>query len=411
MFSPHTSRSNSAVAPIALFALGCLLFLAAAPAQAANPVNTRYKSDDLVRDVHFDQSAPTGKFRNRIADAAKTWKKLDVAVFNVLKSSTMSLSSNPCATENGEFVGGIIRGPIAGSTTLAENLSCVNTATGQLIGFRQTYNTKYKFYTGTGEPPNSKYDLQAVATHELGHAQGWTGDHYSNRNNSGLCANKGKQATMCPIIFQGNKRLRTLVPNDTQPVVDAYAKPFSAALAAIGDVRAPAGWSGAVREMYYDASSSAVAPGGAGARACLAGLLRLRGTLGNDTFAGDDGPQLIGLARGRDLGFSKGGDDCIVGGFGADDVRAGPGNDTIVGGPGQDIILGGPGNDLYVGGLGPDIIYSADGFFDRIRCGRRDSEVDRVLAADPGDALVDCEMTPPDFTAIPLPPSYEFAQD
>ena len=225
MFPTHTRRSHSSGAKVGAF-LVIGLRSALWPRRRRKPPPrsySRYAEDDLVRKVYFDPSVPAGTFRSRIADAAATWMKLDVARFEVDTSRTTGLSDNPCATVDGSFIGGIIRGPIAGNGTLAENVSCINNETGQLVGFRQTYNTKYSFYTGTGNPPKKKYDLQAVATHEFGHAQGWTGDHYSNRNNSNLCANKGKQATMCPEVFLGNKRLRTLADNDRQPVVSAYA--------------------------------------------------------------------------------------------------------------------------------------------------------------------------------------------
>jgi hypothetical protein len=390
MFSDHAGRSKAG----ALLAMACVLSLAAATARADGPVIARYAPGDEVRTVYFDPSVPTGKFRTRIADAAATWRALPgVAQFEVQKSPSMALSPDPCADQNGVPIGGIIRGPVAGSATLAENRSCVNSDTGQLIGFRQTYNQRLKFYIGSGEPPTKKQDLQAIATHELGHSEGWTGDHYSSRNNAKICANKPKQATMCPASYSGTKRLRTLAKEDKQPVLQAYSQPSPAALEALG-LRAPAG----------KAFSSAVAPGGAGARGCLAGLLlRIHLRRGGDTFDGSAGRDLVNLARGDDLGFGKGGDDCIVGGLGADDLRADAGNDTIIAGPGPDIIDGGPGSDLILGGLGDDQIYAADGFFDRIRCGRG---FDRVFTADPGDVLIDCEMTPADFTAIPVPPSY-----
>ena len=372
--------------------MGCVLFLGAAPAHAASPVNSRYAEDDLVRNVYFDPSVATGKFRSRIVDAAETWKALDVARFEVHESRTTGLSDSPCATLDGNFIGGIIRGPIPGNGTLAENISCVNSETGQLVGFRQTYNTKYSFYTGKRNPPAKKYDLQAVATHEFGHAQGWTGDHYSNRNNSNLCANKGKQATMCPEVFLGNKRLRSLADNDRQPVVNAYATPFAANLSALGLGASTPG-----------ASVSAVAPGGAGARGCLLGLLVILKSRGNDSFSGGAGSQLVDLAGGRDIGLGKGGDDCVLGGAGADDLRPGPGHDTVIGGPGADIIAGGPGNDLILGRAGADQIYAGDGSFDRIRCG---DDQDSVFTADPGDVLKNCEQVPSDFTVIPLPPDY-----
>ena len=225
----------------AFFALACVLSLAAAPARAGNPIIARYAPGDQVRNVYFDPSAPTGKFRKRIADAAATWRKLPgVERFEVHKSPSMALSPDPCADQDGVPIGGILRGPVAGSGTLAENRSCIDSETGRLIGFRQTYNKRMKFYMGSGEPPAKKFDLQAVATHELGHSEGWTGDHFSNRNNSKLCGNRSKQATMCPANYSGTKRLRTLTKDDKQPVINAYSQPSTVALDALG-LRAPAG--------------------------------------------------------------------------------------------------------------------------------------------------------------------------
>lgn len=378
-----------------MFALVCFLVLAAAPARAADPIIARYAPGDQVRNIYFDGSAPGGKFRARIAAAAATWNKLPAGErFEVHKSPSVALNSDPCAELNGVPIGGILRGQVAGSTTLAENRSCVNTDTGQLVGFRQTFNQKKKFYVGAGDPPAKKLDLQSVATHELGHSEGWTGDHYQNRNDSKICANKPKQATMCPAAYAGTNRTRTLAQDDKNPVIAAYSQPLAAdALEALG-MRAPAG----------KAFSSAVAPGGAGARGCLAGLIhRIRLRRGDNTFEGGAGRDRVNLAGGSDIGFGKGGDDCIVGGVGNDDLRSDGGNDTIIAGPGDDIIDGGPGNDLILGGRGNDQIYAADGFFDRIRCGKG---FDQVFTADPGDVLIDCEMTPSDFTAIPLLPSY-----
>ena len=178
----------------------------------------------------------------RIANAAATWNKLPgVERFEVHKSPSVALNSDPCAELNGVPIGGVLQGQVAGSTTLAENRSCVDTDTGQPIGFRQTFNKKKKFYIGSGDPPAKKLDLQAVATHELGHSEGWTGDHYQNRNNSKICANKPKQATMCPAAYSGTNRLRTLTKDDKNPVIAAYSQPFASdAFAALG-LRAPAG--------------------------------------------------------------------------------------------------------------------------------------------------------------------------
>ena len=375
----------------ALLALGCALSLAAAAPALAAPMTTRYAPDDQARDVYFAKSVP-GKFRNAIARAATTWKKLpDVARFEVHKSPTMTISENPCDRENGVPIGGIIRRGLPGSGTLAVNVSCVNTDTGALVGFRQAYETHKKFYTGKGNPPRTQYDLQGVATHELGHSQGWTGDHYENRNKSKLCANRAKQGTMCPVIYSGTTRQRTLAKDDKKPVVAAYSKGSPLALGAL-----------AMEPPAAEASSSRVAPYRAGVRGCVASALLVHlGRQGN-TFEGGPGRQRVNLGRGRDIALGKGGDDCVVGGAGDDDLRPGPGNDTVIGGAGADIIVGGPGSDLILGLSGADQIYAEDGTFDRIRCG---SELDSVFTADPVDVLLDCEGS--DFTEIPLPPLYE----
>ena len=117
--------------------------MVAAPARASDPIIARYAPGDQVRNVYFDGSVPGGKFRTRIAAAAATWNALPgVERFEVHKSQSVAINSDPCADLNGVPIGGILRGQVAGSTTLAENRSCVNTDTGQLIGFRQTFNQK-----------------------------------------------------------------------------------------------------------------------------------------------------------------------------------------------------------------------------------------------------------------------------
>jgi Ca2+-binding RTX toxin-like protein len=379
---------------------------AAAAMTADAQITGRYATGDRVRAVHFDPSVPTGKWRNAIAKAAATWNKLPATDFQVHKTPSVPLSADACALHNGTPIGGILRASVAGAL-LAENRSCIDPRTGRLIGFRQTYNTRYRFHTGSGDPPRKLFDLQSVATHELGHSEGWFGDHYSGRNNSGLCANKGKQATMCPTIYPGSKRLSSLTQSDKQPVVASYAQP-PIALTGCGSVN--------VNEPQFPecpnprsalvAFPATVAPGGAGARGCLAGLARLiQQRRGGEQFGGGPGAQRANLGAGPDIGLGKGGGDCIVGGLGDDDLRPGPGHDTVVAGPGADIIVGGPGSDLILAGRGADQVYAADGFFDRIRCGW-DTDVDSVFLADAGDVLVDCGLPATAYAAIPLPPSY-----
>jgi hypothetical protein len=349
--------------------------LASAIAHGAGPVTERYPSNDLTQEVFFDPSVPTGSFRDRIAEAAQTWNKLPGVVhFNVVTSSR-AMSLDPCEEVDGRFAGGVIRAPIPGGETsqLAENRNCITVGTNQLIGFRQIYSPEFKFYLGKKKlgPKKKKFDLLSLATHELGHAVGWTGDHFSAKNKSKTCSNNPKEPTMCPTIYEGSSQDRSLSNKDKNPVLSAYGAPATASSAAAsraGDARTAA---------------SSTALGRPGAPGCVLRLL-----------AAHRNPELI---------FGHPGDDCIRGTAGGDDLRGAGGNDTIVGGPGADVIVSGSGHDLVLGGAGPDEIYAAGGGPTVVRCG---SGFDRVYTADPGDTLIGCEETPADFRVIPLPADY-----
>jgi len=58
---------------------------------------------------------------------------------------------------------------------------------------------------------------------------------------------------------------------------------------------------------------------------------------------------------------TKGGDDVLIAGPLADEVRAGAGRDSITGGPGADSLDGGPGDDLFVGLSEADVMTGGDG--------------------------------------------------
>jgi len=58
---------------------------------------------------------------------------------------------------------------------------------------------------------------------------------------------------------------------------------------------------------------------------------------------------------------TKGGDDVLIAGPLADEVRAGAGRDSITGGPGADSLDGGPDDDVFVGLSDGDIVAGGDG--------------------------------------------------
>jgi arylsulfatase A-like enzyme len=99
------------------------------------------------------------------------------------------------------------------------------------------------------------------------------------------------------------------------------------------------------------------------------GTSKIGGTTGEDTICG--GP--IG--------------ERITAGAGDDIVRSDGGGDVVDGGRGDDQLTGGAGRDVLLGGPGRDIVFSRDGVFDRVDCGRGYD----VAIVDRGDGVKHCE--------------------
>ena len=91
----------------------------------------------------------------------------------------------------------------------------------------------------------------------------------------------------------------------------------------------------------------------------------ITGAPGVVDIAGTDGDDVICVPDpDDDLGFhiidAKGGNDVVLGGDGADWIKAGPGDDVVYGRGGDDRVRGGPGADTVYGGRGFDTVISAD---------------------------------------------------
>ena len=103
---------------------------------------------------------------------------------------------------------------------------------------------------------------------------------------------------------------------------------------------------------------------------------RIYGGAGSDTFAGNDGRNLLRGGGGNDTLAGRAGSDILVGGDGDDRLSGGDDADTLNGARGNDTLIGGTGADLFRGRGGSDVFdFSANG-------GARDTVEDFSTALD-----------------------------
>lgn len=97
--------------------------------------------------------------------------------------------------------------------------------------------------------------------------------------------------------------------------------------------------------------------GGTGADTIRAGTTDdvILGGAGRDRVFGSDGDDHISGNGGRDSLFGGEGEDTLVGGGGKDTLGGGNDNDTLYGSSGEDRLIGGRGDDRLSGGSGADV--------------------------------------------------------
>ena len=88
----------------------------------------------------------------------------------------------------------------------------------------------------------------------------------------------------------------------------------------------------------------------------LFNIENVAGSVGEDEFYGDHGPNVLAGYAGDDVLDGRGGPDALWGGAGTDDLMGGQGADYLHGGRGSlDFLEGGPGHDTIDGGGGDDV--------------------------------------------------------
>lgn len=164
----------------------------------------------------------TGTFLTRVLQGAKTWDNTGQSL-NFARASKASLSRDVCDPKqrnrnlvyNTKLDG-------AGGNLGATYVCYTSTNT---VRFTMAFDTADKWYTGTSKTvPKGLADVISVATHEFGHAAGWSG-HYDDAlvsADGASCANNSGQQTMCSRHWVGTARQRSLSTHDLHTFKAAY---------------------------------------------------------------------------------------------------------------------------------------------------------------------------------------------
>lgn len=139
-------------------------------------------------------------------------------------TTSQAPSGNACASNfDGEILYG--SGTAWGTTAIASTHKCYfgGTTTIRRVSLVLDTDENWFWTSGTSTPVANAYDVQAVLTHELGHAMGW-GITHLGQTNSSLCSSSGSNHvhTMCGGGILGSYEKRTLQDHDKHTYDEAY---------------------------------------------------------------------------------------------------------------------------------------------------------------------------------------------
>lgn len=165
----------------------------------------------------FHQDFPTGAARDRVVDSTASWNNNGhdlTPTFHATLPDAAFTSLSPCDNAYSAIFW-TTEFDAAGQTR-----RCV--VDGEIVRVSVLVDAAGSWYTGTGVPGSSEYDLQALVTHEFGHATGgwgWERDHFSG---SQLCPLSADRQTMCSGLNPGVTWKRELGVHDIHTFQDAY---------------------------------------------------------------------------------------------------------------------------------------------------------------------------------------------
>src|SRR5687767_4368602 len=164
------------------------------------------------------QSVPPDSlgYDDRFVSGMNDWNQLGQSLQLSLRSTRYAdFNAYVCPSDYGKN-GAHFKTIDGSSGTLAETVIC-NVAATEMYSAQIVFDPTEIWNTGTGDIPSTHIDFWSVATHELGHATGWSG-HF----NESLCAAGSSQETMCTYYYTGSEYMRTPHTHDAHTFGTPY---------------------------------------------------------------------------------------------------------------------------------------------------------------------------------------------
>lgn len=214
-------RTRLLLASLAIMVAG--LAPTSSSAHDASVYYPRWWQQDLSVNWKFTVNVPTTSLRDRVKDAAATWNALPPIMHFVKQSGDYGgfpVDSCPDTYQKDAVHWGNIDGKFGTHALVRKCLVGSN----EIFTFQIKLDSSENWYTGTSTPaPSGTLDTQAVATHEFGHATGFSGP-YNNGHfdpNATLCTDNPKH-TMCPFFNYGDSYFRSLEQHDEHTFFNKY---------------------------------------------------------------------------------------------------------------------------------------------------------------------------------------------
>lgn len=225
----------------ALTTAAVLAVLIIAPSVSAHTSSTHYPQRwSSGSDVYFRFTAgfPGGDYRSRVLDGASQWTSrggvAEVDFFWAGGSNAPNFDFQSNCNSNFNGINGIHWADLdyLGGGVLGVTYVCRTSTT--VVSFQMAFDNDRDWYRGTGDAndgflnqciPSCQDDFWSVASHEFGHASGFvgpasTGGHFAESD--AVCPNDDSRHTMCPSIYGGTERQRTLEDHDVHTFTGAY---------------------------------------------------------------------------------------------------------------------------------------------------------------------------------------------